>query len=253
MNLIKSCSDIPMVSQRGGRLFTTSLDVAEKFGKKHKNVIQSILNLDCSAEFSRLNFQPRNYIDDRGKVQPMFNMTKDGFTFLAMGFRGKEAASWKEKYIAAFNAMESALTRQANLLWQEQRRQGKAVRREVTDTIQTFVAYAEGQGSRNSRHYYRNITTATCKALFLVQCNTGHSFRDLLDSMQLNFLSTAEFVAARAIEDGMEQGLFYKEIYKLAKERVERFANVVPKTKVLGCEGVDQIEAGLDQKNTVTA
>jgi hypothetical protein len=32
-------------------------------------------------------------------------MTRDGFTILAMGFTGKEAMAWKEKFIQAFNML----------------------------------------------------------------------------------------------------------------------------------------------------
>ncbi|MGI6655235.1 MAG: Rha family transcriptional regulator [Desulfobulbus sp.] len=117
----------PLIRQRGSRLFTTSLDVAEKFGKRHNSVLRAIVNLGCSPEFSRRNFAPRDYLDNRGKTQPMYHIARDGFTFLAMGFRGKEAAAWKEKYINAFNAMEAALARQANLSWQDQRSQGELV------------------------------------------------------------------------------------------------------------------------------
>ncbi len=99
----------PHVEIIDGHIKTNSLRVAEHFGKLHKNVLRDIENLECSAEFSRLNFEPRDYIDERGKTQPMIEMTRDGFTILVMGFTGKEAMQWKEAYIAAFNKMEVEL------------------------------------------------------------------------------------------------------------------------------------------------
>ena len=226
----------PIVRQRGNQLFTTSIDVAEKFGKQHKNVLQAILALECSDEFNRLNFQPVKYVDEKGERRPMYHISRDGFSFLAMGFRGKKAAEWKEKYITAFNLMESALLRQRNLSWQDQRSLGRAARREVTDTIQAFIAYAEAQGSKNAHHYYKHVTTATYKALFIIKDQGGKSFRDLLDSMQLSFLTTAEYVAAKAIEDGMAERLFYKDIYRLAKERIESFATAIPRSNVIAMQ-----------------
>lgn len=83
-----------------------SLYVAKFFEKDHKNVLADIRNLDCSEEFSRLNFQPSKYTDERGKKQPCYYMTRDGFVFLAMGYRGKKAAHFKELYIQRFNEME---------------------------------------------------------------------------------------------------------------------------------------------------
>lgn len=69
----------------------SSLMVAEKFGKEHKNVLRDIQNLECSQEFTKLNFELSNYKDSTGRKLPMYEMTRDGFTFLAMGFTGKEA------------------------------------------------------------------------------------------------------------------------------------------------------------------
>lgn len=80
--------------------------VAQYFEKEHKNVVRDIRELDCSEEFSRLNFEPSTYKDDRGKKQPCYYMTRDGFVFLAMGYRGKKAAKFKELYIRRFNEME---------------------------------------------------------------------------------------------------------------------------------------------------
>lgn len=80
--------------------------VARYFEKEHKNVLADIRNLDCSEEFRRLNFQPSSYKNDQGKKQPCYYMTRDGFVFLAMGYRGKKAAQFKEMYIKRFNKME---------------------------------------------------------------------------------------------------------------------------------------------------
>ncbi|SDF96602.1 Rha family transcriptional regulator [Desulfovibrio legallii] len=94
-------------------MFTTSLIIAEAFEKEHKNVLQAIENLECSPEFHRLNFQPMVYEAEIGsgakREFPAYRLTRDGFAFLAMGFTGKKAAAWKEKFLEAFNAMEVAL------------------------------------------------------------------------------------------------------------------------------------------------
>lgn len=43
------------------RVMVTSLDVAETFGKEHKNVLRDIETLGCSEEFNQLNFEPIKY------------------------------------------------------------------------------------------------------------------------------------------------------------------------------------------------
>lgn len=94
-------------------LFTTSLIVAQAFEKEHKNVLRDIENLECSPEFHQLNFEHTPYVHPQnGQTYPAYRLTRDGFAFLAMGFTGKKAALWKEKFLEAFNAMERALRRE---------------------------------------------------------------------------------------------------------------------------------------------
>ena len=84
----------------------SSLIVAQMFGKRHDSVLRDIRNLDCSEKFNLHNFEEITYKDDRGRKQPAIAMTRDGFTFLVMGYRGKKAATFKEAYIERFNQME---------------------------------------------------------------------------------------------------------------------------------------------------
>lgn len=89
-----------------GQPTTTSLDVAAHFGKRHDTVLRAVRTLDSSPEFNARNFAEVEYQDAKGERRPQFRMTRDGFTFLCMGFTGKEAAKWKETYICAFNQLE---------------------------------------------------------------------------------------------------------------------------------------------------
>lgn len=245
MNTEKAIVEIPPhITVRGGQVVTTSLDIAEKFGKRHDDVLKKI-NARYSADvnglnfagveiqFFRDNFRKTSYLDNKNERRPMYEITRDGFSFLVMGFTGKKASEWKIKYIAAFNAMEQVISRQANTAWQELRRQGKATRLDETDTIKQFVEYATRQGSTKAQWYYKHITAATHKALFIIKDRSGQPFRDMLDNMQLSFLNTAEYVARNAINDGMRDGLFYKDIYALAKSKIEAVAATVGVTEVI--------------------
>src|SRR6056300_948978 len=90
------------------KVVACSLSVAIDFGKEHKNVIQAIGNLDCSQEFRELNYKLSSYTSSQNKILPKYEMTKDGFVFLCMGFRGSKASQFKEGYIKSFNKMEAA-------------------------------------------------------------------------------------------------------------------------------------------------
>jgi len=92
-----------------GQRVTTSLLIAEKFHKSHKNVLQAIAKLSYDQEFMRLNFQPHEYIDARGNTQPMYYITKDGFMLLVFGFNGRDANKLKIMFIEAFNAGQEAI------------------------------------------------------------------------------------------------------------------------------------------------
>lgn len=94
-----------------GHALTNSLLVAEKFGKEHKHVLSSIRELiKGTAENSAdLMFVESSYTNGQNKEQPMFIMTRDGFTLLAMGFTGKKALQFKLDFINAFNTMERQL------------------------------------------------------------------------------------------------------------------------------------------------
>jgi Rha family phage regulatory protein len=99
------------VKIKDGKVFTTSLDVARVFDRRHKNVLRDIETLNVPEDFSRLNFEPVKYQDEKGEMRPMYNMTRDGFTVLVMGYTGKKAMKFKLAYIEAFNQMEQTITK----------------------------------------------------------------------------------------------------------------------------------------------
>ena len=92
--------------ERNGQAYCSSRQVAGEFGKRHDSVLRDIRDIDCSTDFTAHNFVGSRYKDSTGKSNPEYLMTKDGFTFLVMGYRGKKAARFKEAYIQRFNAME---------------------------------------------------------------------------------------------------------------------------------------------------
>ncbi len=105
----------PSISLVNDRPATTSLAIAEAFGKRHDDVVKSIRNLypKCPEEFSARNFAGADYMDEQGKPRPMFTVFFDGFILLVMGYTGKKALQMKLAYIAAFNAMKEKLDKLA--------------------------------------------------------------------------------------------------------------------------------------------
>ena len=104
-------SEVFVAKSEYNSIYTTSLDVAEKFAKQHKNILQNIHTLisqnpNCSSMFSEGQYEKR------GKLYPMYKMNRDGFSLLVMGFNGQDANEWKIKYINAFNRMEQIIRKE---------------------------------------------------------------------------------------------------------------------------------------------
>lgn len=88
-----------------------SLFVADSFEKQHKHVLRDIAKITqptsgLSEEFIKNNFKEDKYKDVTGRKLPCYQMTRDGFTMLVMGYTGTKAMRFKELYIKRFNEME---------------------------------------------------------------------------------------------------------------------------------------------------
>ncbi|MEZ9005263.1 Rha family transcriptional regulator [Vibrio splendidus] len=99
-----------LVFNQGEKVRTTSIKIAEAFNRRHNDVCRKVESLNCSDEFKCANFFVHSRINEQnGEAYTLWEMTKDGFMFLVMGFTGTKAAHIKEAYINAFNQMASQL------------------------------------------------------------------------------------------------------------------------------------------------
>lgn len=104
-----------ILSTQNGEPVVSSRQIAESFGKNHRDVLRAVDNLkEDVRNFAQMFFEGTDQ-DSYGREQRAYLMNRDGFTLLAMGFTGKAALEWKLKYIAAFNEMEKKLTEQPQL------------------------------------------------------------------------------------------------------------------------------------------
>ncbi len=97
-----------LVVIQNNQIVVSSKDIADHFGKQHKDVLENIHNI-LAAENSATKFYQETTYQNRGKDYKEYLMNRDGFSLLAMGFTGKKALQWKLKYIQAFNEMEETL------------------------------------------------------------------------------------------------------------------------------------------------
>lgn len=100
-----------LVKVENNQVVTSSLKIAEYFGKNHRDVLKAIRYLLTEKDVRKIAqmFVESVFPDKYGRMQPMFIMNKDGFILLAMGFTGRKALDFKIAYIEAFNRMEELL------------------------------------------------------------------------------------------------------------------------------------------------
>ncbi len=93
------------------RVFINSLELSKVFEKRHDTILRAIRNLP-QDEFFSANFQAQERTDLFGAVrrsERFYNLTRDGFCLLVMGFTGARAYKWKIEFIEAFNKMEAMI------------------------------------------------------------------------------------------------------------------------------------------------
>lgn len=188
--------------------------VAQYFAKEHKNVIRDIRELDCSEEFRRLNFEPSSYKNEQGKKQPCYYMTRDGFVFLAMGYRGKKAAKFKELYIRRFNEMERfirtlVLTRKEFPL--------------LTENIKLLHDHPKPYHFSNECDMINRIVTGMSAKQFRQAkgIEKGKSIRPYLNDAQIQMMETLQKVDVGLLVSvpDFEQRKRYLEWYKMKLEK----------------------------------
>lgn len=204
------------------KLITTSIKVAEVFEKDHKHVLESIRNL--VAEKSAAKFFRETSYKNRGKEYPMYEMDRDGFSLLVMGFTGEKALKWKLKYIEAFNSMESELKRiyTERQQWQIERDKGVVIRHILTDTIKMKVSE-----SPHKRFAYPNYTNLIYRTLFgktakELESDYGvksrESLRDYFTGDDLSRVQSMEMLVSSLINCGWG----YKEIKEFIQNETKK-------------------------------
>lgn len=223
LNLFENNSENSLVEIIGNKIVVSSRQVAEKFEKNHFDVLRTLTAKLQSVNGNRLaqHFFKTAYKDDSGKSNLMYLMDRDGFSFLAMGFTGEKADTWKLDFIDAFNAMENKL----KLIEQQEigriieRMKGEEIRKTLTDAIKENVLE-----SPHKRFMYKNYTDLAYKKVFGMNAKQmridrglekGDSLRDYLSVLELKKLKGAE----NAIKGFLDMGYSYDEVKGIMSEK----------------------------------
>ena len=126
---------------------------------------------------------------------------------------------------------------QESIAWRQARENSQNAWKALAVTIREFVQFAKGQGCLSVNRYYTNVVVMIYQTLFQLDHPVSDYFRDSLTTTQNNDLAAAERIVQRALQEGMENRLPHKEVYRLACNRAFKFASMVGKTK----PGDDQV------------
>lgn len=135
------------IFEKDMQAFASSVDLARVFDKPHNDVMKVIKKTveSCDVQFSQGNITQSKYKDIRGKNQPSYNLTRKGFTLVAMGFTGKKAMDYKVKYINAFESMHELIS--SRIL-------SKNGYKEMTKSIKTYIGDYLKQNLKREPTYF---------------------------------------------------------------------------------------------------
>lgn len=180
MSALSIQSTAPKVVTHNGKAVTSSIAVADYFQKTHDNVLKKIRSViaECDEEYRLVNFNETSYTRENpnggaGISTPMFELTRDAFVLIVMGFTGKKALQWKIDYINAFNKMESKL-------------------RELA-MAESELPVADGHANRTEVIYYQDFKPIFCRTLTKGEIVISHeSMMQWLEKRGLIFFTRNE-------------------------------------------------------------
>ena len=216
---------------KGNEVFTTSLKIAEGTGVEHRAIMQLLKTHSGRKTLSTFEMSK---VSRGGRPVEFAMLNEIQTTFLITLMRNSDiVVEFKEKLTQEFfrqrETIAQLVRQQKDPNWQNVRSDGKHVYLQKTDIIKQFVNYAKAQGSTSAERYYSNLATMENKALFFIE-SKYKNMREIMTIKQLMQIATADQVVEKAIQEGMDQELHYKDIYQLAKERVIAFANIIGKS-----------------------
>ena len=218
-----------------------SVDIWKGLGYSEHRVIKNLINtnkLDFE-EFGVLheeNAKPKTGTKG-GRPEKAFLLNEQQFTLLiTLVGNTEESKTFKKRLVKEFFRMREQLQELGQ--YAKVRSDGKAYRKKETDVIKQFIEMAKAQGASDGiKHLYSTLTTMENKALFVLE-QSYPNIRDVLNVGQLMQVCVADQIVERVYAEAVESNMHYNDAYKLAKERVTAYADVVGKSPIMMIENM---------------
>lgn len=208
-----------LVEVRKNKVFTNSKVIAEGTNNQHESIVATIRKYENDIfDFGELDFSDLKS-GKRGQPERVYYLNEEQATFVITLLRNsKVVVKFKKELVRQFYAMRHFLIEKQSQLWNDTRLISKENRLKETDVIKLLAEYAKEQGSTHSDKLYLTYT----KLANSIVCGK----RDEMTTSELNTLTLVESIIKQTIEIDMSMGMYYKDIYKNCKERIEQFAEI---------------------------
>jgi len=215
-------------------LFTTSSEIAEGVGNKHHAILQLLEKYKTTEILSSIE---KTKVKTKGRPLDCYMLTELQATFVITLMKNSpKVVQFKERLSKEFfkqrNALQKIVTQRENEAWKAERADGKQIYMQKTDVIKIFVDYASEQGSKSANLYYMNFAKMENKSLFLCHQKLKN-VREMLNIRQLNQIACADQIIEKAIQNGMDEEMNYKDVYRMAKAGVLEFAELIGTSPIL--------------------
>ncbi len=227
-----------LVTTDGNKAFTTTLIIAEGVQTDHRSVFRLLKTYEEDLNDLDLSRFEIAKVSTKGRSTEYAKLSEIQATFLITLMKNtKKVVQFKKQLTKEFFKQRDFIAKikaqQQNEQWLESRKQGRIARRLETDVIKEFIAYSKAQGGspKGCDRYYNNLSTMESKALFILE-QKYKNLRNILGITELLTVQQADMIVAKALKDGMTDKLHYKDIYSLAKKRVELFAEIRGKSSL---------------------
>ena len=224
-----------LVEIDGKKAFTNTLLIAEGCNVEHRAVMQLLKNHQKDTEILS-TFEMRKF-GTKGRKGTVALLSEMQATFLVtLMSNGPAVLMFKQRLVKSFfkarKIISNLIQQRKDSDWQQVRKDGKKVYFQKTDIIKQFVEYATEQGSTEAQRYYANLAKMENSSLFFLE-QKYKNLREVLTIKQLMQVSTADDVIDKALKEGMERNLDYHDCYKLAKDRIIAFVEIIGRSPVL--------------------
>jgi phage regulator Rha-like protein len=235
-------------------VYTSSIIISEYLEREHRLVYRLVKAYENELKkFGVLHFESSK--PKTGRPLNFVYLNEEQYLFLIMNMRTKSNEIDKvmqlkidisKEFVRMKKMLLNLSMQKANQEWLEVRKKGKVSRLKQTDVLKLFSEYAVNQGSngyKKENQVYITFTKLENNSLFVIDKlivkdlkKKKQSLRDLLNINQLDEIKQADEIILKALIDGMNKEMFYKDIYKLAKKRVETFVELKGKSVVPSIE-----------------